>query len=702
MIKEDYVAGKKPVGTDYSKVQVLDRDWLTDSFLIADGDLKGNVANYRYFSSADQKYTDTSLGGAIGVNAAAQFTRYADIRRAGRRQEFREVSVESGLNKDANTPYVAGSFGMGRLYSELVDDNLQIVHFEFGVPKFASLFSFLGRAVDRPASIMATDGRSAGFYNFGKGAGTVLAVAGAFTFFSVPALLAFGLVAIGGAALKFIFGSATNKYYTVKPAMHVYWSVVNTIVTILSVEMGFINPQLTALEKDKIGSSKSKIDQKLLKELNLLLPGLIDEKGFVDVFSIVNKGQSRYLEQIALERQNSEGKGDAIGSYKTKMGSKGPGKFADFVKNIFGSTTLYSTINPDAIKDFIPETIQDVKEFFETDKTTMYKATEDEKRKEGWFDTYQTHFTAVNKTKVRFASFKVDYVGTVNESFGNNFKELIASGLLNGAGSKARDIKFSLSGGNILGDKLHTVGKQVGDVIGGLAEGGTFGILGIVMGLMDGGMIELPQQWAGHDLTLPVITYKMTLTQPYGHPYSIFTNQLIPIAMLMAGVTPLATGMNSYTSPLLCKLYVRGVQNIALGMMKDVSITRGTTNLGWDDKGRALGMEVTFSVIDLSTVLVAPVNPTLTGAFKHFLDDESVTTQYLMTLAGAGPTSTKFLTNRIAKRALMAGKAMQTMKSAAYWGDWTSSHLWLNYEALMTPRDDSLIFKNSSVLPGQS
>ena len=68
--------------------------------------------------------------------------------------------------------------------------------------------------------------------------------------------------------------------------------------------------------------------------------------------------------------------------------------------------------------------------------------------------------------------------------------------------------------------------------------------------------------------------------------------------MLLAGILPLSTGKASYTSPFLCQLYDRGRLQIRLGMIESLSITRGTTNLAFDKHGQALGIDVTFSVVE--------------------------------------------------------------------------------------------------------
>ena len=63
----------------------LDSEWAKRAFLVPDKllETETDVKN-RYYSSASSKFTDSRLGGNIGINARYQFNRYSDIRVNGR------------------------------------------------------------------------------------------------------------------------------------------------------------------------------------------------------------------------------------------------------------------------------------------------------------------------------------------------------------------------------------------------------------------------------------------------------------------------------------------------------------------------------------------------------------------------------------------------------------------------------------------
>jgi hypothetical protein len=93
------------------------------------------------------------------------------------------------------------------------------------------------------------------------------------------------------------------------------------------------------------------------------------------------------------------------------------------------------------------------------------------------------------------------------------------------------------------------------------------------------------------------------------------------VAMLLAGALPLATGAQSYTAPFICELYDRGRAQIRLGVIDSLQITRGTSNLSFDDNGNAMAIDVTFTVLDLSNLVYLPITQGLTSTASSFLGE---------------------------------------------------------------------------------
>jgi len=73
---------------------VKDSSWIQNSFLATNDEIDVSLSIKRFYTSADMKFTDSSLGGGFACNPMTQFTRYADIRRKGRRANIlNDVSI---------------------------------------------------------------------------------------------------------------------------------------------------------------------------------------------------------------------------------------------------------------------------------------------------------------------------------------------------------------------------------------------------------------------------------------------------------------------------------------------------------------------------------------------------------------------------------------------------------------------------------
>ena len=112
--------------------------------------------------------------------------------------------------------------------------------------------------------------------------------------------------------------------------------------------------------------------------------------------------------------------------------------------------------------------------------------------------------------------------------------------------------------------------------------------------------------------------------------------------MLLAGALPQATGRASYTSPFLCSLFNKGKQNIKLGMITSLTITRGTSNLPFNKYKQALALDVSFTVTDFSEVMSAPVSSSIFNVFSPELQDDTKFADYIATIASRDLLTSKY------------------------------------------------------------
>jgi hypothetical protein len=691
-------------------VTVIDVDWISSRFMTPSDKLDKLDATNRFFTTTELKFTDTTIGGNLGINSRPQFTRYCDIK--GNNKVPR---------KPVTVPGRTGDHGMGRYYSEAIDDNAQLVFMEFGVPKFNSLLDFFTRAIDYEESYIANTGRVPVGYTVGKivGDGVMLAA------FPLITLAIWGIKI----AYKLATGVGNFDYYYLEPAMHMYWGAVNHIVTNLATEMGILIPELMekGVEANKIGLPV-RLNQADIAEFKERIPGIFSNNNYIDVFAIATRSQSIANRQMLRDKDLYESgdisKFDFKGYVKTSTSvsefqSDGSGlfnsinsalTFSKYLENVAKDGKLFG----DQIKPVeIPETASTPATTSPESGTdsastsasnTSYAETKFSKDETGKYpsssnadESYLNKYVDALDSSVRgggaYAAFYVDYTGSVSESFSNSAGNIDTGDKLKGLTSEARNVKFDLAGGN-LAPGMGEVVANAKSFLAGALDSVTLGLSSVLQTITGNGYVDIPKKWDDSDMSMPSISYNMQLVSPYGNPISQLQNIYIPLAMLLAGTLPLSTGKSSYTSPFLCSLFSKGVQRIKLGMITNLSITRGTTNLGFSQTRRPLAIDVSFTVTDFSTKMTAPVSTSLFNIFNVSVEDDTPLANYIATLGSRDLLTSKYTIPQIKIRASRLLMNKDQMISPALWGLRTGEKLNYVLGGLVADHSLSILNKN--------
>lgn len=579
---------------------VTNTSWVKQSFLLNATDLAPIDQANRFFTSASLKYTDTTPGGNHCINPPPQFTRYADPKATTRFQ---------------------GGKSMGVYYSEAIDDHSQIIHMRFGVPQFNSMTQFFTHFYNTGAGVLARTGRDATglLYNIGRAVGFVVSV------------MSWKLLAVhlAGMAFKFFAQKPSTKYYYLKPTMPVYWQVVQTIVNQIAVNKGIIprmatqsnydapqglegdDEMVAAVNTNGIADNYN-FDKTGLQKLHDLLPDIFFQGGGIDVYALANRAKR-------LERQQMK-------NYQAVFSDKASANLQQGLQSLFGpSVSLQDTNKTDFLvylKNWFAVPASQVASANDliSDDNNNAAGTEAIDTNPSNLNTLGSFYQAELDEGGAFVSFRVNATGPVTDQFGNGAEDSPMASKINSMASQSRSTRFDIEDGDISDGVL---GKAVGhaldgmkDLISGVADG--FGMSGLAA-LGGSAFVDIPKHWASATAQLSRSSYTMNLVSPYGNPISQLLNLYIPLAMLMAGSLPLATGPQSYNSPFICELYDRGRAQIRLGMIDSLSVTRGSANLPFDDSGNAMAIDVTFTVLDLSNLVYLPITQGMTNAASAFL-----------------------------------------------------------------------------------
>lgn len=551
-----------------------DKQWVKRSFLIGRSDLVEDEAVFRYFTTAALKFNNTSPGGAQEINPLPQFTRNCDISPPG--------------------PNRSGDGELGIVYSEVYDDNAQRIHMRFGVPNFNSLTTFFSGFYNVSAGRIARTGRGPGLaFTIGKTVGMV-----------VPLFFPVAIIAtLAGYAGRFFLDKPSSKYYSLKPTMPLYWHAVQTIVNMIAVNRGIV-PRLFGDDetKKKLAGQYEWGDQYSLEAKNLhkIAPDIFTESGSINVHSFATKYQR--LERAQQRLIEAAAAKDSANPLKTLMSALNPTtllkakqpNWDKYIKAWYEGPNLGSSGTVNKLGDLgSSETL---------DKSALAKD-----------PSFLDFYTSEVDDGSAWVTFRVNYTGTASESFSNSVGDPEIKGTLDGMSAKGRQSNFNFMGGNIDGGMIDAVlGATVGaakNLLAGFAEGVGVAGLGILAG---GAFVDIPKIWQSSMAQLNRTSYTMHLAVPYNNPICQFIGIDVPLAMILAAALPLSTGRQSYTSPFLCEIYDRGRAQTRLGIIESLSITRGTGNMGFMPDGTAMGIDVNFTVADLSSVMHMPI----TSAFN--------------------------------------------------------------------------------------
>nr|DAK17767.1 MAG TPA: hypothetical protein [Caudoviricetes sp.] len=804
--------------TGVEDIDVLDSDWLRSRFMVPGEDITDGIArDNRFMSTAYWKYTNSEVGGNIGINPKPQYTRYADVRypQNVRRNTNDEISVTNVSNKQP----------MGRYYSEAIDDNEQVIFMEFGIPRFNSLIDYFTHAIDYRASVIATQGRSPRWYNFGKAAGNVAV----FVAFPWTSLLIWGAKWVGTALG--VIGGSMFRYYYLDPAMHMYWGMVNNIVTNMATELGLLavnadksssggssgNAALDKLTgllntassisgkvssfiggKGKGGGQQSVTKEKVGMRLTFntedraglaqYFGDLINNNGFIDVYAIASKSSAIYNRLAEAQQDVGDDGGNIVSrfggaltgvlsafsssrggtgggagdyakdyeSYRQKVyasvgGASGGGagsalgsigglisKLHSTVTNIAtgrsssifngglsgAKSAVASSIDSSSVArtyaDFLALTVGASGAIWNNgDETTapteansntntkqnifkqadgddhksseaisgLQTASEDEakalsadenglisvignlfKSSQDYFQKLANYGGLATRSGGRFATFYVDYTGSVSDSFSNSTGPIGTETGAKSITSAATNLRFELGGDNVLGRVQADAVGAIKDVLAGTLDSITFGLGGIIQTILGGAYLDMPDKWEDSQSDIGSTSYSMTLISPYGNPISQMINIYIPLAMLLAGVLPQGTGKGSYASPLLCSVYDRGVQNIRLGIIQSLSISRGTSNLPWTKDKRPLAIEINFTVKNLSNIMTTPIISSIFDTFKVVFEDDAPISDYVATVCGRDHLTSKYKFPKVKLKLSRMMFAFDQATSPAAWG----------------------------------
>lgn len=263
---------------------------------------------------------------------------------------------------------------------------------------------------------------------------------------------------------------------------------------------------------------------------------------------------------------------------------------------------------------------------------TTTKSKKDKKSKKKNVDTGSTKTTPINKNElnlndttvgmteeesttaenlfrnVHYVQFYCDVASNSMQSISNETKESSLKSTFNGFSEKVKDIAFMANtGGDGVRELLEGLGeglmKGVDAVVGGI--GGTFNeSAGVLIqrltrtgtNVIKGDNVIMPDIYANSKYSR---SYQITipLRSIYGSKTSIYMDVLVPLCHILGLVLPKATTANTFSAPMLVKVFMPGKFTCNMGIVTGMSIESNDDARNVD--GLCSDIKVTLDITDL-------------------------------------------------------------------------------------------------------
>ena len=648
--------------SDITRRDMINRVTSTADFRFADTTVGGSPAinmPYQFTRYADLK-TGLQYKGFIKQNSSMFEARTNDngvlespdipSSRVGKR--IGDTVGEIYENFEEARDAMAGNMGMGRYYQESIERNSVLVHMRFGVPEYNSMVRFFGNFYSHQASQLANRGRGESKDWFNRPGqslhDSLTELSGSLgTITGQILILPFYPFIAAGKFFRSLADTPSSKFYYLKSTMALYRSSAGVILNSIAVNMGIspYAPDSNTFNNYDTGAGpdgKGGIDSpEYISAFSKILPDIFNEDGFIDVTAMTTRyqrkanrlndairriqGESLWIPWSRLrDNMNTffsssnfkpwRGKSDTIAGYMQRyleqnemLDASSAGYYESFDESGSGSGNgSFDAPEDGSAKSTKPAGSASV-EMLDAEGSGRDKYVRGEFDGTGYGSGAGKAFSYLEaewNDGGQFMTFRVENPGSMSESFSNQTRESDLAQKINSASASARSARFDFADGNVGIPGLKTVIDSVTSFVGNALDQVK---LSGLLALSGNAFVDIPKVWDNSSANLPRADFTIKLRSAYGNPYSRFLDLYVPLSFLLAGALPLSTGMQSYTSPFICECYSTNRVAIRLGMIESMSINRAVANLPFAEDGGPMGIDVTFTVVDLSTVMFMPI-----------------------------------------------------------------------------------------------
>lgn len=270
-----------------------------------------------------------------------------------------------------------------------------------------------------------------------------------------------------------------------------------------------------------------------------------------------------------------------------------------------------------------------------------------------------------------YIPFYVDTDASISESFSNSTTQSMIASTVNSISDMGRELNFLLGyGASATGvealmqdaDVASNI-QNVQDTIGKLLGSGNFlsNLANHLTTVAAGGKLTFPEIWSDSSFSRSY-NCEFKFISPDPSPFSVYLNVLVPLFHLLGLVCPqsIDKNPNGYTNPFLIRAIYKGMFNVDMGIITDMSVTKGA-ECQWTPEGIPTSINVSIGIKDLYQAM--SITPTASTNFKYDTLNNTALMDYIANLCGINvykPEASRLIEMQVANTAGRIPDAIKT------------------------------------------
>lgn len=263
-----------------------------------------------------------------------------------------------------------------------------------------------------------------------------------------------------------------------------------------------------------------------------------------------------------------------------------------------------------------------------------------------WAGESNSAFTKIFNVYRGCTAWYCDSDTSISDSWSNSTSESMIASKINSVSDYGRELNFLLgtvnSKTNIgslldkltnpdkLEESLTNITTLVSSSLGENSVSSIFkSLTNSIQTVVAGGKLVFPELWADSSFSRSY-DVKLKLVSPDGDDLSIYLNIIVPILHLLGYTLPREyKNGHGYNSPFLVRGFYKGLFNVDMGIITDLTITKGKES-AWTPSGIPSIVEVSFTIKDLYNDMYM----TNMNNMKHNTMNNIILMDYISNLCG--------------------------------------------------------------------